>query len=262
MDWLFKEDDFIPKKDKEAFTDKTVKALLGAASNIRRQDFIERDGFLYNINPALKLISVFVLIIFISLSKNIFFILSLDLLLIVCTLLLKNSSGKVLYLSFAAFAFSFLMILPSVFIYKSFNSLIIPVKVFADIVIINILSVTDRWKDITKSLKLFYVPDIFIFILDIAIIYIYILGDLALNMLYALKIRTVGKLDKKYSSLSNIIGNVFIQSKIMADEMYSAMECRGFTGEYKREINFKLNIYDFIFILVIIFLISSYFFLK
>lgn len=260
MDWLFKEDNFTPKEDKDAFTDKTVKALLNAASNIRRQDFIERNGFLYSINPALKIISVFALIIFISLSKNIFFILSLDLLLIVCTLLLKNSSGKVLYLSFAAFAFSFLMIFPSMYIYKSFNSLIIPVKVFADVVIVNILSITTRWKDVTKSLKLIYVPDIFIFILDIAIIYIYILGDLALNMLYALKIRTVGKLDKKYSSLSNIIGNVFIQSKLMADEMYSAMELRGFTGEYKGEIDFKLNIYDFIFILVIIFLVSSYFF--
>ncbi|SKA76372.1 cobalt/nickel transport system permease protein [Caloramator quimbayensis] len=260
MDWLFKEDDFTPKKDKDTFADKTVKALLSAASNIRRQDFIEKKGFLYSVNPALKLLSVFVLIFFISLSKNIFFLLSLDSLLIICTLLLKNSSGKVLYFSFAAFAFSLLMVFPSVFIYKSFSSLIIPVKVFADIVIVNILSITTRWKDITKSLKLIYVPDIFIFILDIAIIYIYVLGDLALNMIYALKIRTIGKLDKKYSLLSNIIGNVFIQSKLMSDEMYSAMELRGFTGEYKREVNFKLNIYDFIFILVIIFMISSYFF--
>jgi cobalt/nickel transport system permease protein len=105
------------------------------------------------------------------------------------------------------------------------------------------------------------VPDIFILVLDIAIKYIVMLGEFALNMLYALKLRSIGINNHKYISLSGIAGTMFIKSKEMAEEMYTAMECRGFTGEYKTFSKFKFNWKDLAIILIyiLIVLIFSYF---
>jgi len=73
----------------------------------------------------------------------------------------------------------------------------------------------------------------FILVLDITLKYITLLGDFALSMLYALRLRSVGKNDGKTASLSAVAGTMFLKSKEMAEEMYAAMECRGFTGTYR-----------------------------
>jgi cobalt/nickel transport system permease protein len=86
--------------------------------------------------------------------------------------------------------------------------------------------------------------------MDITIRYIYILSDEALDMLYALKARTIGKSFKKYSSLSSILGSLFIKSKELGDETYAAMECRGFTGEYRTKVDMKLKGVDYVYILM------------
>ena len=80
------------------------------------------------------------------------------------------------------------------------------------------------------------------------------LGDFILHMLYALKLRSVGVNKKKYVSLSGIAGTAFIKSKEMAEDMYQAMECRGFCGEYKRQKRSKFSLVDFV---CVIFLIGT-----
>jgi cobalt/nickel transport system permease protein len=93
-------------------------------------------------------------------------------------------------------------------------------------------------------LKIFFIPDIFIFVLDIAIKYILLLGEYTLNMLYALRLRSIGRNNNKYTSLSGIAGTMFTRSREMAEEMHAAMECRGFTGEYSRPSRFSFHLMD------------------
>ena len=69
-------------------------------------------------------------------------------------------------------------------------------------------------------------------------------------MLYSLKLRSVGRNKSKYTSLSGIAGTMFIKSKEMAEDMYAAMECRGFTGEYRIYNKFKFTFSDFIYIII------------
>jgi cobalt/nickel transport system permease protein len=76
------------------------------------------------------------------------------------------------------------------------------------------------------------------------------LGEFTLNMMYALKLRSVGKNKNKYTSLSGIAGSMFIKSKEMAEDMYAAMECRGFTGEYQVYNKFKFTLADFAYIML------------
>jgi len=109
------------------------------------------------------------------------------------------------------------------------------------------------------SLKMFFVPDIFIFAIDITIKYITILGELALNMLYALRLRSVGRSRDKHTPLAGIAGTMFIKSKEMSEELYNAMECRGFSGEYKFPGKFKPAIFDFLYGIINILLVAAYF---
>ncbi|MCJ7690687.1 MAG: energy-coupling factor transporter transmembrane protein EcfT, partial [Clostridiaceae bacterium] len=72
--------------------------------------------------------------------------------------------------------------------------------------------------------------------------------------------RSVGKNKNKSTSASGIIGTMFIKSKEMAEDMYGAMECRGFTGEYKLHNKYKFRLNDALCIIIDIGFISSYFY--
>jgi cobalt/nickel transport system permease protein len=101
-----------------------------------------------------------------------------------------------------------------------------------------------------SALKMLFIPDIFILVFEITLKYIYLLGRIAEDALQALKLRSIGRNKGKYGNISSIIGNLFIKSKEMAEEMYSAMECRGFTGEYRVYSRLRITLADSIYIII------------
>ena len=113
--------------------------------------------------------------------------------------------------------------------------LIITTKVFVSVTLIGILSAGTSWNKLTASLRLFHIPDIFIFTLDITLKYIAVLGEICMEILTSLRLRSVGQNRKKAQSFSGILGISFLKSREMAEEMYAAMCCRGFVGEYKTQ---------------------------
>ena len=56
-----------------------------------------------------------------------------------------------------------------------------------------------------------------------------------MEILTSLRLRSVGQNRKKAQSFSGISGISFLKSREMAEEMYAAMCCRGFVGEYKTQ---------------------------
>jgi cobalt/nickel transport system permease protein len=81
-------------------------------------------------------------------------------------------------------------------------------------------------------------------------------------MFYSLKLRSIGKNNRKYTSVPKIMGNLFLKSNEMGEEMYSAMECRGFTGEYTTVSNFKITVRDVLYASASVLLIVFYFYTK
>ena len=73
--------------------------------------------------------------------------------------------------------FTFIILFPAVFWGNSYSSIMITSKVFATVTAVNMLSHSTRWNSITGALKRFFVPDIFILVLDITIKYIVMLGN-------------------------------------------------------------------------------------
>lgn len=248
-EWLLKEEQYEPIPDRDSFIDKSILSLLGILSRIRAQSGIPSGK--HFVHAPFKVACTFLLVILLSLSKSLFFILTINVaLLAVTSLLPADKILRILKAGFAAALFTLVILLPSAFWGNRYGIVMLPLKVFAAVTAVNILSRTTQWRHITGALKTFFLPDIFIFVLDITIRYIFMLGEFSLPMLYALKLRSVGKNNRKYASLSGIAGTMFIKSKEMAEEMNAAMECRGFTGEYRKSGRIRMNWADAGYLLV------------
>ena len=127
-----------------------------------------------------------------------------------------------------------IILLPAMFIQPSGirNELLIVIKVFLSISTLSIFNHTTQWNHITGALRKLHIPGIFIFTLDITLKYIVLLGNLITDLLTSLQLRSVGKNNKKYSSIGGVMGVTFVRGTEMNRQMYEAMQCRGFTDDY------------------------------
>ncbi len=260
-DWLLVNENYIPQADKDTFVNKSILSLLKIIARIKTQETEQIK--LLSVHATLKVVFTFLLLILLSLSKSFMFIIVITVyLLILLSVLKADSIVKILKVSLGMTFFTCIIMLPAVLWGNSFSGFMITAKVFATVTAVGILSHTTKWSLIISALKSFWIPDIFILVLDITIKYIVMLGDFTLNMLYSLKMRSVGKNTSKYRSLSGIAGTMFLKSKEMAEDMYYAMECRGFSGEYHVYQSFKLKIADYIYLLINIGMLLLFFYFE
>ena len=246
-EWLLKNENYIPSADKDTFVNKSILSVFKVLSRIKKQDSPGETAF--QINVPLQVFGTLVLILLVSLTRSFVFVIIVNVwLLAVLSMTDTTRMIVILKLSMGITFFTAIIMLPAFVLGNTYSSIMITTKVFATITAMGLLSHSTKWSALTQALKRFYLPDIFIFILDITIKYIYMLGEFSLNMFYALKLRSVGKNRSKYSSMAGIAGTVFLQSKEMAEDMYHAMECRGFTGEYHLNDKSKFKWQDYLYI--------------
>lgn len=248
-EWLLKSENYAPISDKDTFINKSILSFLKLISKVRAQSDYEKDKLF--VSPFFKLVFTLLYIVLLSISQSFtyLYIMITYIMLVLCAMPGKDII-KVLRGSLIATVFTIIILLPTVFFGNSYSITVIPAKVFATITAVNILSHSTRWDRLIGALKRFHFPDLFIFVVDITIKYIVMLGEFSLEMLYALKLRSVGKNKKKYASLGGVGGTLFIKSREMSEDMYAAMECRGFTGEYHIYDKFQIKLADYIYILI------------
>lgn len=228
-DWMTGRETYDAPKDSDGFLTKSTLSILSVLSKIRETS---GNGLKWA-SPAGMLVTVLALILLMALSKNMLFTyVVLAETLIVSMFLCNKALARSIKTSLAAMLLSMLLLLPAALTGAPRTMLTVSVKVFVSVALLNLVSQTLPFNRITESLKAFHVPDLFIFTLDITLKYIVMLGDVCVNMLDALRMRSVGKNKEKGKSLSGVLGVTFLKSREMADEMYGAMACRGFEGEY------------------------------
>ncbi|MBD7913343.1 MULTISPECIES: energy-coupling factor transporter transmembrane component T [Clostridium] len=255
--WLSEKDNYIPRKEKNSYIEKSIFSLIKTISIIRQSK--DQDKLIYSINPTLKVISIIVIILCVSLSRSFQYTLVVDIYVLINLFLMEKKSRKGIMAKSLIFPLlTLIALLPSMFYGNILNSLVIFQKLLITILLINLLSHNTKWSEISKSLKLLFIPDTFILIIDITIKYIVLLGEYSINLLYALKLRSIGITLNKYNSLTGIMGNLFIKSYKMSEEMYHAMECRGFIGEYSTKVNLKFKKIDYAYLLINIILFSLF----
>lgn len=259
-DWMKTEESYQPTHDADGFITRTSLQLMGVLARARHTGSIDSQK---GAGASLKLFLSLYLILLLALSRNPFFALFLLAgLLVRCCFLPGKSLRSVMGAAVGAAVFSLLLLLPSVFLGSPRSMITISSKVFLSVALVNLLSVTTPWNRLTESLRFFHVPDLFIFTFDITLKYIVLLGDICLRMLDALILRSVGTNRQKGQSFSGVMGTAFLKSHTMAEEMYGAMVCRGFDGEYASLQKPKLTRYDLIPITLMIAMTVLFFYLE
>lgn len=250
--WMCESESYESNIDKDGFITKSIQAVLGILAKLKWN--AGKDGRL-SASPSLKLCYTFLFILLTACSKNYLFslIMAAGTILALATypaaMIRQILSGTI-----GAVLFSALILLPAVFMGNPQILLTIGTKVFLSVTLIGMLSAGTSWNKLTASLRAFHIPDIFIFTLDITLKYIAVLGEICMEILTALRLRSVGQNKKKAKAFSGILGISFLKSREMADEMYAAMYCRGFVGEYKsgREYSFRKQDIFYIFLMILV----------
>lgn len=233
-DWLKEQEEYNAPQDRDGFLTRSILSLMSMLASFRAKTISYGSKY-----PApLKLIVCLAMILTTSLARNmlIVYVILAILLAHICFL-----SGELLVrtitTSLAAALLSAVILIPAVFLGSPQSMLTVSIKVFVSVGLIGLLASTTEWNKLTAGLAAFHIPDVFIFTLDITLKYIVILGNISMDMLNALRLRSIGRNKSKAQSISGVLGVTFLKSRQMSEEMFQAMQCRGFEGEYRRTNN-------------------------
>lgn len=191
------------------------------------------DRFVERVDPALRVLGLISTIICISAAINMFFVYTmLGVFLVVLAMKGGDQIVDVLKPALAAAAFSAIIMVPAVFMGQTTSLVRVALKVFLSVGLVVNQSRGVAYNEFIAGLRTYHVPGLVIFVFDIALKYIVLLGDVAAGALESLMLRSVGRNRDKRGSSAGVMGITFLKAHDYAGEMYEAMECRGFTGEY------------------------------
>ena len=258
--WMCESEAYEPNIDKDGFITKSAQAILGVLAKLKWNAGKDRR---FSASPSLKLCYTFLFILLTACSKNYLF----SLIMVAGTILAlasypASAMKQILSGTIGAVLFSIFILLPAVFMGNPQILLTIGTKVFLSVTLIGMLSAGTAWNKLTASLRAFHIPDIFIFTLDITLKYIAVLGEICMEILTSLRLRSIGQNKKKAKAFSGILGISFLKSREMADEMYAAMCCRGFVGEYKTGRKYAFRKQDIFYIFSMIAVLGLFVYLE
>jgi len=271
-DWMIEENiesvDAIGKKNKSNFLQKSLRNMRTVICDDRQTEHYARyDGALQKVSPQLKLISMLVLILAVSLSRQVLFLLFVWL---VILLLMQISRLPVWGMQKRIWGFIPLLTLlfslpvmfnifmdgtPLFYICQSSKSvqtlgiswpegifitrqgftaaLFLFLRVGISLSLGILLVMTTPVADIFKSLRVIRIPELFIMIMEMTYRYMMVLLSVSIEMFDARSLRTVGDLPSKWqrAQTGSSIAALFAHSVALAEEVYQAMCTRCYTGE-------------------------------
>ncbi|MHB8792910.1 MAG: cobalt ECF transporter T component CbiQ [Thermoleophilia bacterium] len=126
------------------------------------------------------------------------------------------------------------------------GAVLLVLRVAVSVSLAVLLTLTTRWSDLLKALRVFFVPRIFILILSMTYRYIFLLLDIAGDMFTARTSRMVGPSSSRDDRhfMASSMGTLLGKSHTMSDEIYSAMLSRGYNGEPMSMHSFKMRLAD------------------
>ena len=225
--------------------------------------------------PVLRLTVAFSCILLCALSGNAVFVIGvLAVELMRLALLPEDGMRHVLKLLVLPVLFTILMLLPSAFMGHPRTMLTVGMKVLESVLVLAVMNEDLSWKDITEAFHSLHAPQIFVLTLDMTVRYLVILGRYANEIMEAVWLRSAsggtggsGAADensrtapadtggayrrKRDARVGGVLGTTFLKSQKMAAETAEAMECRGFTGEYRSFSKHRTGVADMLYALLI-----------
>lgn len=239
------------------FLDKTLLQIAAALKEtLVYEELAGRPGLLQRLDPRAKVVAALVLLLAVGLTLRIEVLVALYLLTLPLTWLSRLPFGTFvrrvwLFMPFftAAIAVPALFITPGepglVLLTRPFalvvtvqgarTALTLIVRVAASVSLALLLVQTTRWPALLKALRTLRVPQPLVLILSMTRRYIFSLLQKAEDMLLARRSRLVGRLPAAEGRrvAAGMAGTLVARSYQMSQEVYMAMEARGFRGEVR-----------------------------
>ncbi|MBR3722003.1 MAG: energy-coupling factor transporter transmembrane protein EcfT [Selenomonadaceae bacterium] len=243
-DWVLRDENYEPKEDRDDFISRSLLRIMGALSTLHAQGVRNPPQY---VSAVFSMGLSLLVVILTAASHGGAFLLSVLALELV---VMCFQDGKTILIllrrGFFAAGFSFILILPAFLLGSGLTVLLIPAKTFLSVTAMSLLTLFFPWHRLTAALSFFKTPAIAIFILDTALRYIFLLGRESKQLLDALSLRSVGKNTNKGRAMAGVLGATFLRSGEMSKEMYQAMRCRCFTGEYPETSRRELRLGDIV----------------
>lgn len=229
-EWAKQEEIYRPNRDRDYFISRSLLRVMSVLAAIRRQAQTTWDKDVPAVGALCFLLGW--LLLSVAAHTMAFLICQLALEVVALCFLTGQASRRILSSAGLAGLFSLMLMLPAFWWGNSGLVLLLPVKTFLTVTALGILQECLPWNQLTRALRFFHIPQPVIFLLDTTLRYVILLGEMAEDLLTALKLRSVGHNRKKHRAIGGVLGVLFLRSQEMSEVLYEAMVCRGFTGEY------------------------------
>jgi cobalt/nickel transport system permease protein len=229
-DWLGRPERYQAPRGRNAFLDRGLVSLLGVLARARGP----RPGSRGGTDPLVKVAAALVTVLAVALTRSPR-VLSLAGTGLLALLALQDRAclAAVLGSTLGAAAMAGLVLLPAAFLGQGPAAWRLVARVALSTAAVRLVSASTGWAALSGALRRLGVPDLFLLVLDLALNYLVLLGGFAAAMVAALKLRSVGRRQTGCAALGAVAGTLFLKSLAMAEDLYDAMRCRDFTGEYQ-----------------------------
>jgi len=244
-DWLSTPQSYAPPKGRDLFIDRSILGFLAVLAKARPRSGRRGTRPRAGLQPLVKILFLLATVLLASLSRSPAFLalVGAGFLVILAFQPGERIAGVVRTMALVS-AFTVLILLPSALLGHLSSLAMTATKIVLSSGSAKLVAESTEWSSLSGAFKRLGVNDLFILVLDITLHYIVLLGRFALAMFQSLKLRSVGRNPAPRAALSGIAGTLFLKSKEMAEEMYGAMECRGFTGAYRPSGSLRLGFQD------------------
>ena len=258
--WLTQSQGYQPQPGQDAFITKSV---LSVSSVLARMRLDDGAAAAFSPSAPIKLAVGLSCILLVSLSRNYLFVmLVLAGVLVRASLLPQRALSRVVATAGTAALLTLVVMLPAALLGQPQSALTIAGKALVSTGIAMEVALTTPAAELTGALRAFGVPNLFIMTLDLALKSIVRLGEVALEVLTALRLRSVGRNRRKGSAMGGVGGVVLLKAAEASQQTHDAMRCRGFEGTYDEGRRWKPRRIDILWLCLLAGLVAAYVYLQ
>ncbi len=241
-EWMMQTEVYVPPRDKDSFQKKTSGQLLKLLAKIKMQTIRRRKK---EISAGTGLLLLFVTIELTVSARSLRFpVTVLGILVVLLAAFPAEDIRQILAETFVGVGFAVVFTLPAALFGNVYSMQVISLKTAVTVMAAAMLNHIVRWNEICASLSRWHLPDTFLFVFDMTVKYLVVLGRICKELLESLTLRSVGKNPDKKKAAGGIIGVTYLKSHHMAEETYLAMHCRGYDGTYRYYVKHRKNRWD------------------
>lgn len=257
-DWMMREEITVNDSEvKSGFLQSNLSTVISLLSYLKIEDRKKYSG-----SPVIRICELLILLVLIYNSKSIVFLWTVGIFLLAEIAFFSGREIRsIVRKLIRLIIFTSVILLPSYLLHPSIHPTFFLIRTVLLLLNLSVFLTKTSWSDFITGLRGLYLPEELVMIFDIAIKYFYILGNHIRNILYAVRIRSVGGgVSKKLTGA--ILGQVYLISREHMKSLYEAMLLRGYGTKVKVRGKLQLNKSDILHISICIMLIILFFTLK